>query len=66
MLNALRMGNSNTDIVAHFKKLSRPVVYSDGIEATELYGSSHDVISYHFAHRIASVSQPELKLKELT
>ena len=48
MLNALRMGNSNTDIVAHFKRLSRPVVYSDGIEATELYDSPHNVIIWSF------------------
>jgi hypothetical protein len=36
MLNALRLGQLDAKIVEGFKKLSRPVLYEDGIEATEL------------------------------
>lgn len=37
MLNAMRFGDLKPMMVEKFKKLSRPVVYSDGIEPTELW-----------------------------
>ena len=36
MLNALRLGKVNPKITEEFKRLSRPIVYEDGIEATAL------------------------------
>lgn len=36
MLNEMRFGNLSPQSVAEFKKLSRPIYYEDGMEATEL------------------------------
>lgn len=37
MLNAMRFGNLDTKAIEEFKKLSRPVEYTDGIGPTQLY-----------------------------
>lgn len=37
MLNAIRFGELDQKTIAEFQKLSRSVVYDDGIEPTELY-----------------------------
>jgi ATP-dependent DNA helicase PIF1 len=36
MLNAMRFGQLNSRTIEEFNKLSRPLVYNDGIEPTEL------------------------------
>jgi ATP-dependent DNA helicase PIF1 len=36
MLNAMRYGKLDEHTIAEFRKLSRRVVYNDGIEPTEL------------------------------
>ena len=41
MLNAMRLGQMNDDVIAAFQQLSRPVTYDDGIEPTELSGNFH-------------------------
>ncbi|KAI0274842.1 hypothetical protein BC834DRAFT_965319 [Gloeopeniophorella convolvens] len=43
MLNVMRWGETNDDIVAKFQQLSREVVYTDGIEPTELYPTRKEV-----------------------
>jgi ATP-dependent DNA helicase PIF1 len=36
MLSAMRLGQLNSRAIAQFNKLSRPLVYDDGIEASLL------------------------------
>jgi ATP-dependent DNA helicase PIF1 len=36
MLNEMRFGNLSQQSIAEFRKLSRPIHYEDGMEATEL------------------------------
>lgn len=36
MLNAMRFGQLNSRTIEEFNKLSRPLVYNDGIEPTEM------------------------------
>lgn len=43
MLNALRCGNLNDDMVQKFHLLRRKVTYTDGIEPTELYPTRQEV-----------------------
>lgn len=43
MLNALRYGSMNDDMIAKFYKLSRNVVYDDGLEPTELFPTRDEV-----------------------
>ena len=38
MLNAMRFGELGGPAIEEFKKLSRPVIYTDGIGPTQLYG----------------------------
>jgi len=40
MLNAMRVGYISDSMVAHCRRLARPLEYSDGIEPTELGGES--------------------------
>jgi hypothetical protein len=37
MLNAMRFGNLDEVVVQAFKRLDRRVLYTDGIEPTDLY-----------------------------
>lgn len=37
MLNAMRFGEMDGPAIEEFKKLSRPVIYTDGIGPTQLY-----------------------------
>lgn len=41
MLNRMRLGDLNADMIAQFTALSREVTYEDGIEPTELYAPHH-------------------------
>ncbi|KZT22126.1 hypothetical protein NEOLEDRAFT_1072215, partial [Neolentinus lepideus HHB14362 ss-1] len=43
MLNALRIGQLSERIVDEFRQLSRPIIYTDGIEPTELYPTRREV-----------------------
>lgn len=43
MLNALRYGNMDNDMIAKFYKLSRNVKYDDGLEPTELFPTRDEV-----------------------
>ncbi|KAJ2918646.1 hypothetical protein MD484_g1770, partial [Candolleomyces efflorescens] len=43
MLNEMRFGNLSPQSIAEFKKLSRPIHYEDGMEATELFPLREDV-----------------------
>ena len=43
MLNEMRFGKMTQDTASAFRKLSRPIVYTDGIEATELFPRREDV-----------------------
>lgn len=45
MLNEMRYGKLTPTSIAKFKALSRELKFSDGIKATELYGSSFYVRS---------------------
>jgi ATP-dependent DNA helicase PIF1 len=51
MLNAMRFGRLDSKTTEAFKALSRKVIYTDGIEPTELCVSlfSHITISHHFS-----------------
>lgn len=37
MLNAMRFGNLESEIIKRFRELDRPVKYDDGLSPTELY-----------------------------
>ncbi len=50
MLNAMRFGQLNPEIIQAFRGLSRKVEYTDGLEPTDLYVSF--VYSYLAAHRV--------------
>lgn len=43
MLNALRYGSMDNEMIAKFYKLSREVVYEDGLEPTELFPTREEV-----------------------
>ncbi|CAH2448661.1 DNA helicase [Komagataella phaffii CBS 7435] len=43
MLNALREGHVYPEIIQQFSKLGKEVVYTDGIEPTELYATRNEV-----------------------
>jgi len=43
MLNEIRFGRASSEVSLRFKRLSRPVVYDDGIEPTELYPTRLEV-----------------------
>ncbi|KAI0274844.1 hypothetical protein BC834DRAFT_17333 [Gloeopeniophorella convolvens] len=43
MLNAMRWGRLNNDMVSRFRQLAREVTYTDGIEPTELYPTRNEV-----------------------
>lgn len=43
MLNEMRFGKLSPDSIQRFKKLSRPIIYDDGIEPTELFPRREDV-----------------------
>lgn len=43
MLNALRDGNMDPETIAKFHELSRPVIYEDQVEPTELYPTRFEV-----------------------
>ncbi|KAH3666318.1 hypothetical protein OGAPHI_004507 [Ogataea philodendri] len=43
MLNALRIGHLSNEIKQRFKKLERPLTYTDGIYPTELYPTREEV-----------------------
>jgi len=45
MLNAMRFGQMDDDVIFAFRQLSRPVTYHDGIEPTELLGNLR--LRYH-------------------
>lgn len=56
MLNAMRLGHLSPDAIEKFRKLSRPVIYDDGIEPTDLSVSSfcrwlyaHLSVRYHLS-----------------
>lgn len=42
MLNEMRFGRLSQKSIAMFKSLSRPIMYDDGLAATELY--THNLI----------------------
>ena len=56
MLNAMRFGKLDAKTTQAFKALSRPVVYTDGIEPTELYVAIN--LSYRQYSYIPAVSLP--------
>ncbi|KIM84623.1 hypothetical protein PILCRDRAFT_390142 [Piloderma croceum F 1598] len=43
MLNAMRFGEMDGPAIEEFKKLSRPVIYTDGIGPTQLYPTRQEV-----------------------
>jgi ATP-dependent DNA helicase PIF1 len=43
MLNEMRLGKLSNETIDSFKKLSRPVIYADGIEPTELFPTRYEV-----------------------
>lgn len=43
MLNSMRFGHLSPETVQEFRKLSRPVVYNDGIEPTDLFPTRREV-----------------------
>ncbi|OSX67965.1 hypothetical protein POSPLADRAFT_1128615, partial [Postia placenta MAD-698-R-SB12] len=43
MLNAMRLGQLSEDAAVKFRALSRPVIYEDGIEPTDLYPTKNEV-----------------------
>jgi len=43
MLNNLRLGHLDPETIAAFQKLSRPVIYDDNIEPTELFPTRREV-----------------------
>lgn len=43
MLNAMRLGHLSPDAIEKFRKLSRPVIYDDGIEPTDLFPTRREV-----------------------
>jgi len=43
MLNSMRFGQMDASAIEAFKKLSRPVKYTDGIGPTQLYPTRHEV-----------------------
>lgn len=45
MLNRMRLGDLNADMIAQFTALSREVTYEDGIEPTELFSRRFEVES---------------------
>lgn len=56
MLNAMRLGHLSPGAIEKFRKLSRPVIYDDGIEPTDLSVSSfcrwlyaHLSVRYHLS-----------------
>jgi len=43
MLNEMRLGRLSPASIEAFRKLSRPIKYDDGLEATELFPTRHEV-----------------------
>ncbi|CCM00349.1 uncharacterized protein FIBRA_02379 [Fibroporia radiculosa] len=55
MLNAMRFGRLVPETVSKFRKLSRPVMYEDGIEPTDLFPTRREVDNANH-HRLSKLS----------
>ncbi|GJE87829.1 ATP-dependent DNA helicase PIF1 [Phanerochaete sordida] len=57
MLNRMRFGNVDHDMLLAMQALSQPVAYNDGIEPTELYPTRKEVVRAN-ADRLAQIQEP--------